>query len=208
MKRFLMTAATLVVAATTAMSQGSLPEKFMLMGGGGLSLSEIDRPDMEATESSRLGYTLSGCARFYVSPIVGIGAAYDYMRLGRGLQAHNFGPEAAFTLRGNDNNGAWTMLFGLGCMNYRETVRTKEGMPVRSSGDYFFSLTVGVEYDFHVGGILSGAVYAKMHGSDFFANPNFRIANPYPYIDDGEYHGLFDCRKFFLNIGLAVCLGR
>lgn len=208
MKRCTTLLALFLFIAIAAEAQHSLPEKFMLMGGGGLALSSTNQPEMDAHDGPHLGYTLSGGTRFYASPILGLGLHYDYMRVGEKLLAHNFGPEMALSLRKDDNKSAWTMLLGLGCMNYQQQLRTKQGARMDSNGDYFFSASIGMEYNFHVGGICSGAIYAKMLGADLFVNPDFRIANPDPDYDDGEYHGFFDCHKVFLNIGLAICLGR
>lgn len=207
MNRILSILLILSLAASSAMAQGGLPEKFMFMGGGGLSISGSERPDMDAETHAKFGYTLMGDARFYLSPVVSLGLRYDYMQTGRHTEAHNFGPEIGFTFRQNDNKSAGTLLLGLGCMNYKEHLRGTNGMKISSQGDYFFSAFIGGEYDFHLGGICSGAIYATFHAADLFVNPDFRIANPDPYYDDGEYHGFFDCRKAFLNIGLALCLG-
>lgn len=208
MKRIISLALFAVLSLSSAMAQSGLPEKFMFMGGGGMSISVTDKPDMDTRTNPHLGYNLMGDARYYLSPVVALGLRYDYMHASRQIEAHNFSPELALTLRQNDNNSAWTILFGLGCMNYRENLRAKNGMKISSSGDYFFSAFFGGEYDFHLGGICSGAIYATVHAADLFVNPDFRVANPDPYYDDGKYHGFFDCRKMFINIGLAICLGR
>lgn len=208
MKKVLSVLIAFSIISITMNAQNSLPEHFSLMGGGGLSIAGIDYPDNVSISRPQVGYTLMGDARIYLSEELAVGARYDYMQTGNKLRVHNFGPEVALTFRQNDNHDAWTIALGLGCMNYQDKITNRDKVSLKPDNDYFFSISLSVEYDFHVGGALSGAAYISAHAADLFQNPNFRISNPYPDYDDGEYHGFFDCHKFFLNLGLAICIGR